>query len=115
MLNQTKGIECPRPEGAFCVYPSVAGTIGKKTPDGKVIKDDTDFANYLLRAWAGLRSFSGSAFGQGPAFRISYATSTDLLEEAGPSHPARPAPGLTAKLRCTYESVADLLHPSPID
>ena len=48
MLNQTKGLKCPRPEGAFYVYPSCAGTIGKKTPDGKVIKDDTDFVNYLL-------------------------------------------------------------------
>jgi aspartate aminotransferase len=82
MLNQTKGIKCPRPEGAFYVYPSVAGTIGKKTPDGKVIKDDTDFVNYLL-ASEGLSVVQGSAFGQGPAFRISYATNTELLEEAG--------------------------------
>ena len=70
MLNQSKGIKCPRPEGAFYVYPSVAGTIGKKTPDGKVIKDDTDFVNYLLEA-EGLSVVQGSAFGQGPAFRIS--------------------------------------------
>ena len=82
MLNQTKGIKCPRPEGAFYVYPSVAGTIGKKTPDGKVIKDDTDFVNYLLES-EGLSVVQGSAFGQGPAFRISYATNTELLEEAG--------------------------------
>ena len=82
MLNQTKGLKCPRPEGAFYVYPSCAGTIGKKTPDGKVIKDDTDFVNYLLEA-EGLSVVQGSAFGQGPAFRISYATATELLEEAG--------------------------------
>ena len=82
MLNQTKGLKCPRPEGAFYVYPSCAGAIGKTTPDGKVIKDDTDFVNYLLES-EGLSVVQGSAFGQGPAFRISYATATDLLEEAG--------------------------------
>jgi len=82
MLNQSNGIKCPRPEGAFYVYPSCAGLIGKKTPDGKVIKDDTDFVNYLLEA-EGLSVVQGSAFGQGPAFRISYATATELLEEAG--------------------------------
>src|SRR5882724_5749105 len=82
MLNQTKGLKCPRPEGAFYVYPSCAGAIGKKTSDGKVIKDDTDFVNYLLES-EGLSVVQGSAFGQGPAFRISYATNTDLLEEAG--------------------------------
>jgi aspartate aminotransferase len=82
MLNQAKGIECPRPEGAFYVYPSCAGTIGKKTPDGKTIADDTDFVNYLLES-EGLSVVQGSAFGSGPAFRISYATATELLEEAG--------------------------------
>ena len=82
MLNQTKGLKCPRPEGAFYVYPSCAGTIGKKTPDGKTIENDTDFVNYLLEA-EGLSVVQGSAFGQGPAFRISYATATNLLEEAG--------------------------------
>ena len=82
MLNQSKGLRCPRPEGAFYVYPSCAGAIGKKTPDGKTIKDDTDFVNYLLET-EGLSVVQGSAFGQGPAFRISYATATDLLEEAG--------------------------------
>ncbi len=82
MLNQSKGLKCPRPEGAFYVYPSCAGTIGKKTPDGKTIANDTDFVNYLLEA-EGLSVVQGSAFGQGPAFRISYATATDLLEEAG--------------------------------
>jgi len=82
MLNQATGLHCPTPEGAFYVYPSCAGVIGKKTPDGKVIKDDTDFVNYLLEA-EGLSVVQGSAFGQGPAFRISYATATELLEEAG--------------------------------
>ena len=82
MLNQSKGLKCPRPEGAFYVYPSCAGAIGKKTPDGKTITNDTDFVNYLLEA-EGLSVVQGSAFGQGPAFRISYATATNLLEEAG--------------------------------
>ncbi|MBM3623333.1 MAG: pyridoxal phosphate-dependent aminotransferase [Alphaproteobacteria bacterium] len=82
MLNQATGIKCPRPEGAFYVYPSCAGTIGKKTPDGKTIANDTDFVNYLLEA-EGLSVVQGSAFGMGPAFRISYATATELVEEAG--------------------------------
>jgi aspartate aminotransferase len=82
MLNQATGIKCPRPEGAFYVYPSCAGTIGKKTPDGKTIGDDTDFVNYLLES-EGLSVVQGSAFGMGPAFRISYATATELVEEAG--------------------------------
>src|SRR5437660_1558664 len=75
MLNQAKGLKCPRPEGAFYVYPSCAGTIGKKTPNGKTIANDTDFVNYLLES-EGLSVVQGSAFGQGPAFRISYATAT---------------------------------------
>jgi aspartate aminotransferase len=82
MLNQARGLKCHRPEGAFYVYPSCAGVIGKKTPDGKTISDDTDFVNYLLEA-EGLSVVQGSAFGMGPNFRISYATATDLLEEAG--------------------------------
>jgi aspartate aminotransferase len=82
MLNQATGIKCPRPEGAFYVYPSCAGTIGKKTPQGKTIENDTDFVNYLLEA-EGLSVVQGSAFGMGPAFRISYATATELVEEAG--------------------------------
>jgi aspartate aminotransferase len=81
MLNQAKGIKCHRPEGAFYVYPSCAGAIGKKTPDGKVIADDTDFASYLLDT-EGLSVVQGSAFGLAPHFRISYATSTEALEEA---------------------------------
>jgi aspartate aminotransferase len=82
MLNQARGLRCSRPEGAFYVYPSCAGVIGKTTPDGKKIENDTDFVNYLLEA-EGLSVVQGSAFGMGPAFRISYATATDLLEEAG--------------------------------
>jgi aspartate aminotransferase len=82
MLNQAKGIRCSRPEGAFYVYPSCAGLIGKKTPDGKTIASDTDFVNYLLET-EGLSVVQGSAFGMGPNFRISYATATELVEEAG--------------------------------
>ncbi|TXL70919.1 pyridoxal phosphate-dependent aminotransferase [Vineibacter terrae] len=82
MLNQARGIKCTRPEGAFYVYPSCAGVIGKKTPAGKIIATDTDFAGYLLES-EGLSVVQGSAFGMGPNFRISYATATELLEEAG--------------------------------
>ncbi len=81
MLNQANGITCPRPEGAFYVYPSCAGTIGKTTPSGKVIKDDEDFVTELLEA-EGVAVVHGSAFGLGPAFRISYAAKTADLEEA---------------------------------
>ncbi|AQS41671.1 MAG: Aspartate aminotransferase A (AspAT) [Candidatus Tokpelaia hoelldobleri] len=82
MLNQAKGITCPVPEGAFYVYPSCAGLIGKKTQDGKVIETDEDFVNALLEA-EGVAVVQGSAFGLGPNFRISYAASEDMLEEAG--------------------------------
>jgi aspartate aminotransferase len=81
MLNQANGIECPRPEGAFYVYPSCAGTIGKTTPSGKKIANDEDFVTELLEA-EGVAVVQGSAFGLGPAFRISYATKTSDLEEA---------------------------------
>ncbi len=81
MLNQAKGIQCPVPEGAFYVYPSCAGTIGKTTPSGKVIETDEDFVSELLEA-EGVAVVHGSAFGLGPNFRISYATSTKALEEA---------------------------------
>lgn len=81
MLNQASGIQCPRPEGAFYVYPSCAGCIGKKTPDGKVINTDTDFVTYLLEA-EGVATVQGEAFGLSPHFRISYATSEKALEEA---------------------------------
>ncbi len=81
MLNQATGIDCPRPEGAFYVYPSCAGAIGKTTPGGKKLATDEDFVTELLEA-EGVAVVHGSAFGLGPAFRISYATRTSDLEEA---------------------------------
>jgi len=81
MLNQARGITCPTPEGAFYVYPSCAGLIGRKTPSGKVIATDEDVVTELLEA-EGVAVVHGSAFGLGPNFRISYATSEALLEEA---------------------------------
>ncbi|QIB32608.1 pyridoxal phosphate-dependent aminotransferase [Ancylobacter pratisalsi] len=81
MLNQTAGLTCPKPEGAFYVYPSCAGLIGKSTPAGKVIENDEVFATELLEA-EGVAVVHGSAFGLGPAFRISYATATKDVEEA---------------------------------
>ena len=81
MLNQANGIKCPTPEGAFYVYPSCAGTIGKTTAGGKKIATDEDFITELLEA-EGVAVVQGSAFGLGPAFRISYATKTEDLEEA---------------------------------
>ena len=81
MLNQATGIDCPSPEGAFYVYPSCAGTIGKRAPSGSTIGSDEDFVSALLEA-EGVAVVHGSAFGLGPNFRISYATSTEMLEEA---------------------------------
>ena len=81
MLNQTKGLKCPTPEGAFYVYPSCAETIGRKAPSGKVIESDEDFVLELLQA-EGVAAVHGSAFGLGPNLRISYATSNTALEEA---------------------------------
>ncbi len=81
MLNQAKGITCPTPEGAFYVYPSCAGTIGKTSPSGKVIESDDDFVTELLEV-EGVAVVQGSAFGLAPHFRISYATATSALEEA---------------------------------
>jgi aspartate aminotransferase len=81
MLNQASGIKCPKPEGAFYVYPFCEGAIGKKTPSGKRIENDEDFVTELLEA-EGVAVVQGSAFGLGPAFRISYATKTEDLEEA---------------------------------
>jgi aspartate aminotransferase len=80
-LNRAQGIHCPRPEGAFYVYPSCAGTLGKRTPQGKVIESDTDFVEYLLES-EGVAVVQGVAFGLSPHFRISYATSTEALTEA---------------------------------
>jgi aspartate aminotransferase len=81
MLNQANGIQCPRPEGAFYVYPSCAGTMGKTTPSGKKLENDEDFVTELLES-EGVAVVHGSAFGLGPAFRISYATKNSDLEEA---------------------------------
>ncbi|MPZ37976.1 MAG: aminotransferase class I/II-fold pyridoxal phosphate-dependent enzyme [Rhizobiales bacterium] len=81
MLNQANGIKCPTPEGAFYVYPSCAGTIGKTASTGKTLKTDEDFVTELLEA-EGVAVVHGSAFGLGPAFRISYAVKTSDLEEA---------------------------------
>ncbi|TKT80377.1 pyridoxal phosphate-dependent aminotransferase [Aquamicrobium sp. LC103] len=81
MLNQARGISCPTPEGAFYVYPSCQALIGKKAPSGKVIETDEDFVSELLET-EGVAVVHGSAFGLGPNFRISYATSDELLEEA---------------------------------
>jgi aspartate aminotransferase len=81
MLNQATGIECPKPEGAFYVYPSIRKLIGKKAPSGKVIATDGDFASELLTA-TGVAVVHGAAFGLSPFFRISYATSNKALEEA---------------------------------
>ena len=81
MLNQATGITCPTPDGAFYVYPSCAGLIGKKTPDGKVLKSDEDVVTYFLET-EGIAAVHGAAFGLSPHFRISYATSTEALEDA---------------------------------
>ena len=81
MLNQAAGIKCPTPEGAFYVYPSCAGLMGKTAPSGKVMETDEDFVSELLEA-EGVAVVHGSAFGLGPNFRISYATSEEQLEEA---------------------------------
>lgn len=81
MLNQTKYLKCPMPEGAFYVYPSCAEAIGRRTPSGKVIETDEDFVSELLAA-EGVAAVHGSAFGLGPNLRISYATSNKVLEDA---------------------------------
>jgi len=81
MLNQARGLQCPKPEGAFYVYPSCAGTMGKTAPTGKKLVTDEDFVTELLEA-EGVAVVQGTPFGVGPAFRISYATATSALEEA---------------------------------
>ncbi|SNB67022.1 aspartate aminotransferase [Arboricoccus pini] len=80
-LNEARGLRCHKPDGAFYVYPSCAGTIGKRMPDGSVIGSSEDFARYLLED-AGVAVVHGSAFGLDPFFRISYATSKEVLQEA---------------------------------
>lgn len=80
-LNNAEGLSCRVPNGAFYVFPSCAGVIGKVTPSGQVLATDTDFVNYLLEA-EGVAVVQGSAFGLAPYFRISYATATEALEDA---------------------------------
>jgi aspartate aminotransferase len=81
MLNQAKGIQCPKPEGAFYVYPSCAGTMGKTAPTGNKLATDEDFVTELLES-EGVAVVQGTPFGVGQAFRISYATKTEDVEEA---------------------------------
>jgi aspartate aminotransferase len=81
MLNQAPGLSCPTPEGAFYVYPSCADLIGRRALGGAVINTDEDFARELLEA-EGVAVVHGAAFGTSPCFRISYATSNALLEDA---------------------------------
>jgi aspartate aminotransferase len=81
MMNQARGITCQRPEGAFYVYPSCAGLIGRKTPEGRTLESDEDVATYLLEA-EGVAVVHGAAFGMSPYFRISYAIANDALTEA---------------------------------
>ncbi|MDW4550506.1 pyridoxal phosphate-dependent aminotransferase [Defluviimonas sp. D31] len=81
MLNQAKGVTCPRPEGAFYVYPDISGCIGKTSAGGAAITDDEAFATALLEE-TGVAVVFGAAFGLSPNFRVSYATSDAALEEA---------------------------------
>ena len=80
-LNDIDGIDCSHPDGAFYVYPSIAKLIGKKRPDGAVIETDGDFVSYLLEAGE-VAVVPGVAFGLSPYFRISYATSDEMLADA---------------------------------
>jgi aspartate aminotransferase len=81
MLNQATGLRCLKPQGAFYVYPNCAGAIGKKSTSGKTIASDEDFVTALLEE-EGVAAVHGAAFASSPAFRVSYATSRDVLEEA---------------------------------
>ena len=81
MLNDAPGLSCPTPEGAFYVYPDASGVMGKTTPKGKKIETDADLIDYFLDDY-GVAAVHGAAFGLSPGFRISYATSTELLKEA---------------------------------
>ena len=81
LLNQIEGINCLTPEGAFYVYPSCEGVIGKQTPNGNKIANDEDFMNYLLES-EGIAGVHGAAFGLSPYFRLSYATSDEILKDA---------------------------------
>ena len=81
MLNDAPGLNCPVPEGAFYVYPDASGLMGKTTPKGKIIETDEDLITYFLEE-ARVAAVHGGAFGLSPGFRISYATSNDILKEA---------------------------------
>jgi aspartate aminotransferase len=81
MLNQAKGLSCNKPEGAFYVYPSCKGTLGKTAPSGRKIETDEDFVTALIEA-EGVAVVHGAAFGLAPYFRLSYAASTEQLTEA---------------------------------
>lgn len=81
MLNDAPGLVCPTPEGAFYVYPDASGVMGKTTPKGKKIETDEDLINYFLDDWQ-VAAVHGGAFGLSPGFRISYATSSEILKEA---------------------------------
>jgi len=81
MLNECDGLSCIKPSGAFYVYPSCSGIIGKSSKEGKLIENSIDFSSYLLES-VGVAVVPGSAFGADPFFRISYATSESILEEA---------------------------------
>ena len=81
LLNECEGVSCHTPEGAFYIYASCAGCMGKTTPDGKIVETDEDFVTYLLES-VGVAAVHGAAFGMSPFFRISYATSTENLENA---------------------------------
>ncbi len=80
-LNAIPGITCPKPEGAFYVYPFITGLIGKTSAKGTLIENDETFATALLEE-AGVAVVFGAAFGLSPAFRVSYATADEVLEEA---------------------------------
>ena len=81
MLNEAPGLHCPTPEGAFYVYPDASGCIGRRTPSGRTIAGDADLIDYFLDD-ARVAAVAGVAFGLSPAFRVSYATSEEVLTEA---------------------------------
>lgn len=81
MLNQATGLSCPKPKGAFYVYPSCAGVIGRKTPSGQVIENDREFVQYLLET-ENVAAVHGAVYGVSPHFRITYASSVEELTEA---------------------------------
>ena len=81
MLNDAQGLYCHTPEGAFYVYPSCAGVIGATTPTGRTLQNDEEVCGYFLES-QGVAVVHGAAFGLSPHFRVSYAASTGVLEEA---------------------------------